>query len=52
VDTTATALGVTRRAVLTHSKTLHAAQSRGFDQALAKAWQLLPCTVPNLASWR
>jgi transposase len=28
---------VTRRAVLTHSPTLHAAQSRGFDQTLAKA---------------
>lgn len=37
VDTTVTALGVTRRAVLTHSPTLHAAQSRGLDQALAKA---------------
>jgi transposase len=37
VDTTVTALGVTRRAVLTHSPTLHAAQTRGFDQTLAKA---------------
>jgi transposase len=37
VDTTVTALGVTRRAVLTHSPTLHAAQSAGFDQTLAKA---------------
>lgn len=37
VDTTCTALGVTRRAVLTHSPTLHAAQSRGLDQTLAKA---------------
>jgi transposase len=37
VDTTVTALGVTRRAVLTHSPTLHAAQSRGMDQTLAKA---------------
>ena len=37
VDTTVTALGVTRRAVLTHSPTLHAKQSRGFDQTLAKA---------------
>jgi transposase len=37
VDTRVTALGVTRRAVLTHSPTLHAAQSRGFDQTLAKA---------------
>ncbi len=36
-DTTVTALGVTRRAVLTHSPTLHAAQSRGLDQTLAKA---------------
>jgi transposase len=37
LDTTATALGVTRRAILTHSDTLHAAQSRGFDRTLAKA---------------
>jgi transposase len=37
VDTDVDALGVTRRAVLTHSPTLHAAQSRGFDQTLAKA---------------
>lgn len=36
-DTTATALGVTRRAVLTHSPSLHAAQSRGLDQTLTKA---------------
>jgi transposase len=36
-DTTVTALGVTRRAVLTHSPTLHAAQSRGLEQTLAKA---------------
>jgi len=35
VDTQVTALGVTRRAVLTHSPTLHAAQSRGFEQTLA-----------------
>jgi len=37
VDTHVTALGVTRRAVLTHSPTLHAAQSRGFEQTLSKA---------------
>jgi transposase len=37
VDTTVTALGVTRRAVLTHSPTLHQAQHRGFDQTLDKA---------------
>jgi transposase len=36
VDATVTALGVTRRAVLTHSPALHAAQSRGFDQTLTK----------------
>ncbi|HET6482374.1 MAG TPA: hypothetical protein VFG35_20390 [Actinoplanes sp.] len=33
-DTTITALGVTRRAVITHSPTLHAGQSRGLDQTL------------------
>jgi transposase len=37
VETRVTALGVTRRAVLTHSPSLHAAQARGFDQTLAKA---------------
>lgn len=37
IDTTVTALGVTRRAVLTHSQTLHDKQSRGFTQTLAKA---------------
>jgi transposase len=36
-DTTVTALGVTRRAVLTHSPTLHDGQSRGLDQTLNKA---------------
>lgn len=36
-DTMVTALGVTRRAVLTHSPTLHDGQSRGLDQTLAKA---------------
>jgi transposase len=49
VDTTVTALGVTRRAVLTHSKTLHAAQSRGFDQTLAKAKQRLTALADKLA---
>jgi transposase len=34
-------LGVTRRAVLTHSQSLHTAQSRGFDQTLAKAQRRL-----------
>jgi transposase len=49
VDTTVTALGVTRRAVLTHSTTLHAAQSRGFDQTLAKAQQRLAALADKLA---
>jgi transposase len=41
VDTRVTALGVNRRAVLTHSPTLHAAQTRGFTQTLAKARRTL-----------
>jgi len=49
VDTTVTALGVTRRAVLTHSATLHAAQSRGFDQTLAKAMRRLGDLADRLA---
>ncbi len=49
VDTTVTALGVTHRAVLTHSKTLHTAQSRGFDQTLAKAQQRLAVLADKLA---
>jgi transposase len=40
---------VTRRAVLTHSKTLHAAQSRGFDQTLTKAQQRLGALADKLA---
>ncbi|MBA2769090.1 MAG: IS1634 family transposase [Sporichthyaceae bacterium] len=49
VDTTVTALGVTRRAVLTHSPTLHAAQSAGFDQTLAKARRKLHDLQATLA---
>ena len=49
VDTTVTALGVTRRAVLTHSPTLHTAQSRGFDQTLAKARRQLAELQATLA---
>lgn len=49
VDTTVTALGVTRRAILTHSPTLHAAQSRGFDQTLAKARRRLADVADRLA---
>jgi transposase len=49
VDTTVTALGATRRAVLTHSPTLHAAQSRGLDQTLAKAHRRLAELQAKLA---
>jgi transposase len=49
VDTTVTALGATRRAVLTHSPSLHAAQSRGFDQTLAKARGRLAVLQAKLA---
>ncbi len=49
VDTHVTALGVTRRAVLTHSPTLHAAQSRGLDQTLAKARRRLSELQARLA---
>jgi transposase len=37
VETTATALGATRRVIVTHSPTFHARQARGFEQTLAKA---------------
>ncbi len=49
VDTTRPALGVTRRAVLTHSPTLHAAQSRGLDQTLATAHRRLGQLQAKLA---
>jgi transposase len=49
VDTRVTALGVTHRAVLTHSPTLHAAQSRGFDQTLVKARHRLSALQARLA---
>jgi transposase len=52
VDTEATALGVTRRAVLTYSPTLHAKQSRGFDQTLAKARRRLAELQARLARGR
>ncbi|MGI8458427.1 MAG: IS1634 family transposase [Propionibacteriaceae bacterium] len=49
VDTTVSTLGVTRRAVLTHSPTLHAAQTRGLDQTLAKARRRLTQLQARLA---
>jgi transposase len=52
IDTTVTALGVTRRAVLTHSPTLHTAQHRGFDQTLAKARAKLAAVQARLARGR
>lgn len=52
VDTTVTALGVTRRAVLTHSANLHAKQSRGLDQTLAKARRKLAELQARLARGR
>ena len=40
-ETTAEALGARRRVLLTHSGTLHARQSRGFDQTTGKATRKL-----------
>jgi transposase len=48
-DTRATVFGADRRVVLTHSKTLHAAQARGFDQTLAKALRALTELAATLA---
>ena len=48
-DTTATALGVTHRAIVTHSPTFHAAQSRGFDQTLTKTRRQLGEVAARLA---
>jgi transposase len=52
VDTTVTALGVTRRAVLTRSATLAAKQSRGLDQTLATARRRLADLQARLARGR
>ncbi|MBC2637593.1 MULTISPECIES: IS1634 family transposase [unclassified Rhodococcus (in: high G+C Gram-positive bacteria)] len=52
VDTEVSALGVTRRAVLTHSPNLHAKQSRGFDQTLAKTRRQLAELQATLAGGR
>jgi transposase len=49
VDTTVAALGVTRRAVLTHSQTLHDKQSRGFTQTIGKAINQLADLQARLA---
>ncbi|MCA1836448.1 MAG: IS1634 family transposase [Actinobacteria bacterium] len=52
VDTEVTALGVRRRAVLTHSPTLHDKQSRGFDQTLTKTRRRLAELQTKLARGR
>jgi transposase len=52
VDTNVTALGVRRRAVLTHSTNLAAKQSRGLDQTLAKARRRLAELQARLARGR
>ncbi|MEP7161794.1 MAG: IS1634 family transposase, partial [Dermatophilaceae bacterium] len=47
--TRAHALGADRRVILTHSATLHAAQSAGFDQTLGKAIRALDELAATLA---
>jgi len=51
-DTEVDALGVRRRAIVTHSASLHAAQSRGFDQTLDKARDRLGALQVRLARGR
>jgi transposase len=48
-EAAATALGRTRRVILTHSPTFHARQARGFDQTLAKAQRQLAGLAARLA---
>jgi hypothetical protein len=48
-DTRAIVFGTDRRVVLTHSPTLHAKQSRGFDPTLAKALRGLTELADTLA---
>jgi transposase len=49
LETRRTIYGQARRCVLTHSATLHQAQSRGFDQTLAKAETKLTVLADTLA---
>ncbi|MEX1164623.1 MAG: IS1634 family transposase [Nitriliruptor sp.] len=51
-DTTVDALGVTRRAIITHSASFHQRQARGFDQTLAKARRQLTELQARLARGR
>ena len=48
-ETTAEALGATRRVIVTHSPTFHARQARGFAQTLAKARRQLAELQARLA---
>lgn len=50
LDTRAVVDGVSRRVVLTHSETLHAAQARGFAQALNQAARRLDGLAEALAA--
>jgi transposase len=52
LDTRRTVYGTDRRVILTHSPTLHAAQSAGFDQTLAKALRALGELADTLARGR
>jgi transposase len=49
VETTADALGATRRVIVTHSASFHARQRRGFAQTLAKAGRQLDELAARLA---
>ena len=49
LETRRTVYGTDRRVILTHSPTLHAAQSLGFDQSLAKALKALGELADTLA---
>jgi len=51
-DTSVEALGVTRRAVITHSESFHQRQTRGFEQTLAKARRQLAELQQRLARGR
>jgi len=48
-ETTTHALGAERRVVITHSETFHQAQTRGFEQSLAKARRRLAELAGRLA---
>ena len=52
LQTRRTVYGRDRRVVLTHSATLHTAQSRGFDQTLTKTEQRLAALADTLARGR